>query len=567
MEAPFDVQVSVNVANGDVLSGVVQFRVTVRAEHAITQVEFYVGNDLRETDSSTPYSFTFDTLNEDDGEVTLAFAAYTSEGGRGRKEVTVKIDNGVSKGAEHHIERALEFLTESKWDEALLAGRLALRADAQSVRARLVMARANLGKGVYDLAQKFAEDGLALDPGNRELQLLLSSVNVRRALSILDRPGSDRMDTIRQIGQSLQAAARQRTELRIAEFEAVGPVTNENRLRYADAAIRAGRYSAAIAALQNQLATTSDVANVANRLIYAQIRAGRYTDAVSAMRLYKQRRGVDAYGYALDAVLQFMQGNREASTEALKEAQLSDQEDLGVRLAQAWLALAENNTARLRPIATGLAREQDQLPQVNYYLATLNRILNEFTQSRKYFQEAVIVDPAFEDMYIERGNESFKIVMGAGLEEKDREYELAVAREFFQTALAVKEDSAQALTGMALVAMGQNKSVSDMVSFARAAAVAGPQYAPAHYTLSGALTIAARAQRAAADNHAKEGRAQEAREMNALAAQSERDAIAAMQLAGQLDRVNLQGRIAPTVVQAWNYFYQYGRNLVITAPR
>ena len=92
------------VKNGDALTGDVQFRANIQTDHPIQAVEFYVGDDLRESDGSTPYEFKLDTLAEEDGNIKLRFKGFTSEGQNVEKAFTLTIDNGVSKGADFHVE-------------------------------------------------------------------------------------------------------------------------------------------------------------------------------------------------------------------------------------------------------------------------------------------------------------------------------------------------------------------------------------------------------------------------------------------------------------------------------
>ncbi|MBC8064914.1 MAG: Ig-like domain-containing protein, partial [Chlorobia bacterium] len=120
--------INVDVKDRDSISGERKFRVTVESKTPITQVEFYVGTDLRDSDTSTPYEFKLDTLEVEDGDLKLSFAAYTSDGKSSKKALNIKIDNGVSKGAEYHVQQADELLRVSKWDDAIIAGRIALKA-------------------------------------------------------------------------------------------------------------------------------------------------------------------------------------------------------------------------------------------------------------------------------------------------------------------------------------------------------------------------------------------------------------------------------------------------------
>src|SRR5688572_11023855 len=119
------VQLNVNVKDGDVVTGERVFRVLVTANDPITQVEFYMGDELRETDTSTPYEFKIDSLAEKEGTMRLKFSAYTTKGDSASKVVSVSIDNLTSKGAQFHVDRAREMLALSKWDDAILATRIA----------------------------------------------------------------------------------------------------------------------------------------------------------------------------------------------------------------------------------------------------------------------------------------------------------------------------------------------------------------------------------------------------------------------------------------------------------
>ena len=91
------------VKSGDNLTGEIQFRAIIQTDHPIQTVEFYVGDDLRESDGSTPYEFKLDTLTEEDGTIKLRFKGFTSEGQNVEKVFSLKVDNGVSKGADFHV--------------------------------------------------------------------------------------------------------------------------------------------------------------------------------------------------------------------------------------------------------------------------------------------------------------------------------------------------------------------------------------------------------------------------------------------------------------------------------
>jgi len=61
------VTLNVDLPNGATISGETTIKVTVVADNPVTQVEFYVGTDLRDNATATPYRFTLDSLGETDG--------------------------------------------------------------------------------------------------------------------------------------------------------------------------------------------------------------------------------------------------------------------------------------------------------------------------------------------------------------------------------------------------------------------------------------------------------------------------------------------------------------------
>src|ERR1700724_359913 len=92
--------VSPDIKDGEQISIERTIKVIVQSDAVVTQVEFYVNNDLRDSSTSTPYTFHLDPLAEKDGDEKLTFTAYNSDGGKASKSVTVHVESGVAKGAE-----------------------------------------------------------------------------------------------------------------------------------------------------------------------------------------------------------------------------------------------------------------------------------------------------------------------------------------------------------------------------------------------------------------------------------------------------------------------------------
>jgi tetratricopeptide (TPR) repeat protein len=573
------VEIRVDANNGDVISGERTFRVVVRSEHLVTQVEFYVGDDLRATDNSTPYEFRVDTLAEREGPFTVTFAAYTTEGEEARVRLDLTIDNQLGRGIDYFLERGREALTERKWDDALAAGRVALKIQADSNPARMVMARANFGKGVLDAAQTFVDQVIATEAGNVDALDLSAGINLQKAFAVFYRADSNREGTLDAIRTLFGRAAELRVRVNDTRLAALGAVTDTNRMAFVDLALRTRRYSLAISELERQFARDQRDSNVANRLIYAQIRAGRFTEARRTLVDHTRRGEPDAYGWALSAILSQLAGDTNASIYAERRAIVADGTDLGVRTMQAYLALLRGRGQAFAQVATDLARDEGERPEVLLYLNALYESLAQFDESRRAFERAVLADPALHDIYIQRANHAVAFSLQPGLAAGDAQHQRNLARVMLETALAARPESFEALTGLAIVALMDGRQ-EDAARMARAAVAAGPQYGGAHYTLAAVLANeAARAQRAqsqaeiARDAARLAGDAAEAARFDRTAREARERGVrlldemsGALESAGRFDQANLGGRSTPQPLDAWRYFARFGRIPLLTPP-
>lgn len=538
-------QISADVANGDRLEGERTITVTVVSDALVTQVEFYVNGRLRETDRSRPYEFFLDALTEDEGDIELAFEAYAADGTNAKLTVRAVIDNGLELGLDHHLEAAQDALSDANWDEAIHHGRVALKIDPQNAPANIVMARANLGKGVLDLAQKFAIEARELDPNNRAVADVYAGITLRVAFDAL-ATGTDRMELIETVHDAITTAAGIRRETMDQMVEEFGQPNDDNLLQYADLLISAHRYSLVIQTLRPVFEADQENSEVANRLVYAMIRAGRIRDAAQTFRLYERFGYMDGYAYALRAILEQYAGETQASLDAEREALLSDPAGRGVRSAQAYLALARGNVNALSQLVSSLAQSDDQSPITNYYLAATQFSLRDYNESRRASRIALLADPLMYDMYIEHANQSIYFALEANLPTREREHQLMFARAYAEGALAARQESFEALTALCLIeTMLGNYSAA--IGYGRGAIAAGPQYGPAFYALAGALD----ASRANVPVGEQQGVLTEARSI--------------LQRGIEIDE-NLRGRQIPSPEIAWQYFYANGRIPLVAPP-
>ncbi len=532
---PQNISVSVDAKANEVLSGVRHFRVTVESNDPVTQVEFYVGSELRDSDASIPYEFDLDTIEEKDGPLDLTFAAYTSKGDSQKDVVHVTIDNGVSLGPDAHIDKGLDALHDSKWDDAIIQARIALKAAPTNNHAREVMARAYLGKGVLDKAQKYAEDWHESDPKDTSASELLSSIEVHRAFYTLSR-GDNKDDVLDNIKNAFRNAISMRQLTLQEKLDKMTPPNGDNLIEYVDTALEARRYSLAINALMDEYHKHVDRSEVTNRLAFAQLESGRQEDAYTTLLQVKRLAKLDAYGNALMAVILATSHDDKGAKQYIDTATAIDAKNVGVRTCQAFLALRSRNASALSSVMNDLVNEEGARPEVSYYMNALSALTGDYGAGRDYFQRMIYTDPLAEAGYMEEGNNAlFFAIKGNKAEQAFR---AKSARAMFETAQLVRPESYRALIGMALssLLMGDRDGA---LQLSKAAVEAAPTQASAWYVRSACLSLS----------------------------RMERDAYDADRTAWKYDRTILDGRPVPKPLEAWAYYDQFDRFPVITPPK
>ncbi len=521
---------TVNTKSGDTIGGTYKFDVRVQSEHLVTNVEFYVGDDLRSTDESTPYQFDFDTLEEAQGKLIVTFAAFNSEGESVKQKLDLTIDNGFSKGVQFHVDQSKEFLRTSKFNEAIQSSRIALKIDSKSNIARMAMARANFAKGIMDVAQKFAEDVVTDDPKNVDAKSLLTAISLKKVFS------ASGDDTVSTIQGALQSASKNQFDLLNMRADSAGEPTGDNLIPYADAQISAHRYSRAISALMPTFEKSQADSEIANRLAFAQLRSARFSDLGKTILLHKRYGEPDAYFFAIEAIAFQLNGDTAKSELSEREALLSDPTNKAVKYSQAYLALARTKMPVLASITSELENISPNDPMNGYY-KTISAYYNRDIDAARYaFQTALLADPANYDLFIERGNQQIQSVYSLGLTGSAKTDQFLIAAAYYKAALEARPESFEALTALCIVnlLMGKNE---DAVTYGRGASAAAPEYGIANFALAAAFR--------ATNNTA--------------------GANAAMKAAGETDS-RLKGRLVPKPEEAYTYFYRNARIPLIPSP-
>lgn len=602
LQSKNSITLTVNAKPNEVITGDRTFRVIAASKNPVTQVEFYVAGDLRDTDTSTPYEFKLDTITEGDGPVKLTFKAYTSEGESSEKSISVTIDNGLSKGAPFHVQKGLDLLTDSKFAEAISEGRIAQKIDPKSNGARIVMARGKLGLGILDDAQRYVEDAVAQDPSDRSAYDLLAFIDLKKAFQMVARPDVGIKETQKAIADSIAAGIAARRKSVDLGVDAVGSPTSTNLVAYADAAIAAKRYSLVQIALSQVVETSPSRLDLAKRLAFALVREGEYRKAMNVLLNTKRQTPLDAYSSALLSITYAELGDGTKTDEAMKNAMLGGLTDPAVRTAQAYLALKFTRTASdshvdltlnydLSPenaekrkgkevfaqLAQDLGSSPVHTPEIDYYLGALANRVGDYPLGQSMFVKSVLSEPINYDAYIEQGNKSLLLAQTSKFAQADIDQLYENAKSMFMAAIAARDDSSEALTGLAVVALFQNDA-SAALKWSSAAAAANPTYASALVSKAIANRKAAAAAHRQADQTRSAGKdvslvpgdridlENKARELEVLAGKYELADRTALTAAQKLDP-QISGLEITTPKQVWRYFAVGGRRPVIPAPR
>lgn len=581
LAAPKPIKVTSSIKTGSTISGDANFEIIVQSEDLVTGVEFYVGKDLRLKDDSTPYEYTLDTIREPEGPIDIKVIVLTEAGDQKELDLKYIIDNELGKGADYWVDEANKSITESKWDDAILSGRKALKAKKGYNKARTVLAVAYYRKGVLDSAQRYAEDILATEPENVLALDILSSINLRNAFK--GGTGSDTEAQLKAIRSALTQAASNREKANTVTMNGVGAATDENRLRYAETALRTHRYSLAIQALEPLYRANLDNNPAVNALLYAQMRAGRWNDAVATAVNYGDRGKPDAEGFALLSLVYNHANEPEKAASFERQAALNDATSVAVRLAQAQRAWANGDFGNFAKVTSGLQNDyaagnlvNSQVP-IQLLLSRAMYRTGEYELGRDTIFEAVLAAPDQYDLYIQQGIQILGQSFETNVVDTTKTYQRKLARIYFDAAIAAKPDSFEALTALALMNLVE-KNNADALRNYRTATKAGPEYAGAYYVgsialqreqkrLSDAQTeLKTQISTARGNNLSQEAEKLEktlADVQTALTATT-KELETATEMYAKYDKKNLLGTEVPTEIQALGYLVRAGQTPLLT---
>lgn len=366
-------------------------RASTTDDSGIDKVDFYVDDDLKFTDTSTPYEFDWDTLAGSEGKHTLSAVATDSKGATAKATIAVTVDNELGKGAEAHAQTALAALKEGDLDKATRYARRALKIDPKNLDAARAYAGILRRKG--DLAK-------ALDVLDK-VDLPANDTATRADLVAMHIDLADASDNTDDFLKQAAAAIEIYKKLQSVRAAEAAAAPGSAPSASGDALFNAHDYQGAVAAYQKCGPAVSAPVPCTNRLILTYMASGTPRSGVLLAHELERDKRADATTQALLAMDQL---NARQFSKARDMVQPGvEARNLPSLIVAAYADLALDQMAKARD-------EADQAYAIGPDLAVVN-LLRGFTladpiDGHKAIIRALEIDPMLPEAYVHRAWQS-----------------------------------------------------------------------------------------------------------------------------------------------------------------
>lgn len=480
---------------GSTVSDIVEIRVT--ANEPLRQVEFWLNGQMVSSDTSTPYTWSWDTLSSPDGEQVIVLRVVDWDGRVVSTDVRYRVDNELSRGGAYYLSQAREQLSAGNTEEAIKAARRAVRLLPEDGNAHLLLAKAWLIARQWERALESAKQAARRLDDQASYQTL-AEAHIRVAFA-------NAMDQQRQLA-----------ELRSAVEAAQNAM--QRQLQHARNPAERAAILAQMGKLQEAAESYMQAEQTAANLLAAArcfLLAGRWQEAERACNLAERRLADREIVTVLRAMILSLRGRpREAlqMVERLSTSQLT-------QLARANILLRDRRPLEALRIMVAMAASVSQDSKEAAAKHTLAAMAfaeaRDFPNALNHFQQAMLAQPLNWQLLAHKGYEA--LATGS----------TAVALSYFELAARISPNDEWILCGRALSTTDRQQAIQ----LARQAA----QQAPSDLWISAALSYAL----------SRAGRVEEAFQIIERAHRADRESVPFasppdLRVAGQI--VRLAGR-------------------------
>ena len=301
------------------LNDVARVNVDATSASGIARITFEVDDQFRLEATKPPYNYDWDTLNEQDGEHTLAVTAYNTNGQTGVKRLKVKVENKLNLGIKHFADLTLTAFRKGDAEEVARSARRAFKINPADPLAARAMAL-NVGlKGDIGRAFQILDDRQVMipkdDPITEEIRGFLLIVRAAKAANI------PAMLPDLQLGLALM---QKTSELYIERIKAAHPESEHSvagQTALGDALFSVNRLEEAQAAYQRaaDLASGPPKWRVQQRLALVLLRQGRLQAALLVAKNVLNNQEADATSAAVYGAILFQKRQYLEAREAVRE--------------------------------------------------------------------------------------------------------------------------------------------------------------------------------------------------------------------------------------------------------
>jgi tetratricopeptide (TPR) repeat protein len=521
------ISLSVDLKSGAVVSDIYLVTAIAISNKGIAKVDFLVDGKLAGTDSSTPYTFEWDTVEYDDGEHTLSVVASDLSGNQERKEIKVTVDNDLAAGVEAHLEKGKDFLAVGNAEKALLEGRKALRSSPDSPEALRFVAGVYEGAGMFDKAAEYFEKAVAKEPSDVQLRRTLSLVYVK--LAARQSPTG----TYSEVMQKAISEARAASDIEFGETERKAQASSApmDTYLFGKALLERGDYESALAKFLASERAEPQKPLYRDAAAIASIFAGKIRDAEVTFDWLKRQQMADYLTSCAMCLSRLVTNQFDSAREEIGRA-LGLEPNLVYVLLLAGLTEVRKNDQKKAAEYIDKALEQSPDSAVaHYYKAGILTGERKYEDALTEVNRAIELDPTLADAH------ALKAVLWMLKDWVQQIDPMVAAKASLDVALSVDPKSPYALCLAAVWADEQGKD-DELLDYATRASEAAPNEPYVQVVLARAY-----------QKHKEPEKMREA-----------------MQKAFELDKVNFSRSSPPSSWEMLEMINRFGRRPVATLP-
>ncbi len=412
---------------GSRVSDIVEIRVT--SSEPLKRVDFLLDGNPVGSDTSTPYTWTWDTLSVSEGEHVLTLRVLDMNDRTMSTEVRYVVDNGLSRGGTFYLEASRKHLAEGRWDEALKAARRAVRLLPNDGQAHHLLARAWLGVSQWTKAVESAEQAVKLSPSPETFDTL-AHAHLRVAFA-------QTVDQEKRFAslQSAIEAARRGGELLLSQAK-----TAQEK---AHALAHLGRLEEAATTYLQAGSNRQNFLSAAR----CYLLAGRWQDAERMCNLAERQAGDKTVVSIYRALIKAARARTTEARNVLENLQETGEAKTLLALALAEIALREMKAADALRILVPLHTQGTASEWMDTLLMTAFAETRDFPRAEDHFRNALLHHPLNWLALAQKGYET--LAVGS----------ISTASRYFALAASIRPDDAWVLCGQSLCAEDKRLAV------------------------------------------------------------------------------------------------------------